>query len=110
MPLSTVDLLLRSEKAAALSPADHDANLTAAQNALNALIARVNAAEALVNLTDNSGGTADSTVAAIPDPGAAPGTATVLRDDLAANVLPPLRNAVADLAAKVNALLAALRT
>lgn len=64
---------------------------------------------AIVSLTDNTAGTANDTLAAIPDPADSPATADALRDDLVANTLPPLRNDLADLAAKVNAILAALR-
>ena len=56
-------------------------------------------------LTDNTAGTADDTLAAVPDPADAPGTADILRDDLVANLLPVLRNNLADLTAKVNLLI-----
>jgi len=59
----------------------------------------------LAELTDNSAGTASDTLAAIPDPVDAPATADDLREDLVANVLPPLRDALASLAAKLNAIL-----
>lgn len=82
-------------------------------------------------ITNNSAGTADGTLEALPDPADTPGTADALRDDLVANVLPVIRNyatelatrqaenrtahtaerdAIKELAAKVNAILAALRT
>lgn len=64
---------------------------------------------AIASLTDSTGGTADNTVAAIPDPADTPLSADALRDDLVANTLPAIRNALADLAAKVNAELTALR-
>lgn len=64
----------------------------------------------MVALTDNSGGTADNTIQAIPDPADAPLTADALRDDLVANALPAIRNDIADLTAKVNALRTALRS
>lgn len=57
-------------------------------------------------LTDNSGGTANDTVQALTDPADTPLTADDLRDDLVANLIPELRNNYADLAAKVNALIA----
>lgn len=60
------------------------------------------AARAAAALTDNTGGTADTTIAAIPDPADAPASADALRDDLVANALPALRNAIADIAAQVN--------
>lgn len=56
-------------------------------------------------LTDNSGGSADSTIAAMTDPADTPVTADALRDDLVANYLAAARNNIADLAAKVNALI-----
>lgn len=65
---------------------------------------------AIVSLTDNSAGAADNTVEALPNPTDAPGTADALRDDLVAVFIPALRNNVADLTAKVNAILAVMRT
>jgi len=55
-------------------------------------------------LTDNSAGTANTTLEAIPNPTDAPATADALRDDIVATVLGPIRNNFADLAAAVNAL------
>ena len=55
-------------------------------------------------LTDNSAGTANTTVEAIPDPADTPASADALRDDIVANLLPALRNNFADLAAQINAL------
>jgi hypothetical protein len=66
-------------------------------------------AAAIADLTDSTGGVANDTIAAIPDPANTPADADTLRDDLVANALPAIRNAVADLAAKVNAILAAIR-
>lgn len=66
-------------------------------------------ASAIADLTDNSAGTANSTIQAMPNPTDTPATADALRDDIVANLLPPIRNNVADLAAKVNAILAAIR-
>jgi hypothetical protein len=51
---------------------------------------------------------ADNTVANPPNPADAPASADSLRDDLVANVLPVLRNDLADLTAKLNAVRAAL--
>lgn len=76
--------------------------------ALGAALASQQAASA--NLTDNSGGTADDTIQALPNPADAPATADALRDDLVANLLPALRNDIADLTAKVNTCLTVLRT
>jgi hypothetical protein len=53
-------------------------------------------------LTDNSGGTADATLALIPVITDSPATADALRDDIVANVVPVLKNNFADLAAMVN--------
>ncbi len=60
-------------------------------------------------LTDNSGGTADNTIQALPNPADSPATADALRDDLVANLIPALRNDIADLTEQCNALRAALR-
>lgn len=59
-------------------------------------------------LTDNTGGTVDGTLEALPDPADAPASVDALRDDLALNLLPALRNDLADLADRVNALRSAL--
>lgn len=56
-------------------------------------------------LSDYSAGTPSTAVPAIPDP-AVPATAAALQADLVANALPALRNALATLAATMNALLA----
>jgi hypothetical protein len=55
-------------------------------------------------LTDNSAGTANTTIQAVPDPTDTPASADALRDDIVANLLPAIRNNFADLAAAVNAL------
>ena len=57
-------------------------------------------------LTDNTTGTANDTLEAIPDPADTPADADALRDDIVANALPAIRNNFADLAAKVNELIA----
>ena len=72
-------------------------------------IAPVVQAAASVNLTDSTTGTADDTVAAIPDPADTPASADALRDDLVANTLPAIRNDLADIIAKVNKSLTVLR-
>lgn len=64
--------------------------------------------QTVVALTDNTSGTANDTLQAITDPADSPATADALRDDLVANALPAIRNDLADLAAKVNALRTAL--
>lgn len=66
--------------------------------------------QTVVALTDNTTGAADSTLQAIPNPTDSPATADALRDDIVANVLPAIRNDLADLAAKVNEIRAALVT
>jgi len=63
-----------------------------------------NQGAAVAALTDNSGGTANDTIEALVDPADLPLTADMLRDDLVANLIPALRNNIADLTAKVNAL------
>lgn len=55
-------------------------------------------------LTDNSGGTPDGTVQALTDPADAPVVADVLRDDLVANLIPELRNNLAELTDKINSI------
>jgi hypothetical protein len=60
-------------------------------------------------LTDNTGGTANTTLQALTDPADLPLTADALRDDLVANLIPELRNNYADLAAQVNAIRTVLR-
>lgn len=60
-------------------------------------------------LTDNTAGTADNTLAALPDPADTPASADALRDDLVTNLIPVLRNNYADLAEQVNAIRTALR-
>lgn len=66
-------------------------------------------ASAIAALTDNSAGTANDTIQAMADPTDTPATADALRDDLVAVLLPAIRNNIADLTAKVNAITAALR-
>ena len=60
-------------------------------------------------LVDNTAGTANDTIEAIPNPTDTPATADALRDDLVAVHWPALRNNFADLAAKINAIRTALR-
>lgn len=59
---------------------------------------------ALVVLTDSTGGAVDNTVDAVPDPANAPLTPDALRDDIVATTLPAIRNGLAAIAAKVNEL------
>jgi len=66
-------------------------------------------ASAINTLTGGTGGAASDALQVIPDPADSPATADALRDDLVANVLPTIRNDIADVTAKVNAMLAALR-
>ena len=64
---------------------------------------------AIPDLTDNTAGTPGATLVAIPDPADAPGTADILRDDLVANTLPPIRDDIASLNQQMDTVLAALR-
>lgn len=58
-------------------------------------------------LTSNVGGaTPDGTVGAIPDPADTPASADALRDDLVANTIPAVRDALREVITKVNALAA----
>lgn len=54
------------------------------------------------SFTDNIGGTTGTTLAAVPDPADTPITADALRDDLVANVLPAIRDALSSLALQHN--------
>ena len=69
---------------------------------------KIHAARTALTLTDNTAGTANTTLQALPDPADTPATADALRDDLVANLIPALRNDLADLAASNNALIADL--
>lgn len=64
----------------------------------------------VVALTDNVGGSTSGTLAAIPDPADSPATADALRDDLVANTIPKIRDAISGLAAKVNLFRTNMRT
>lgn len=64
---------------------------------------------ALVVLTDNSGGTADNTVAAIPAATAAVTDTTAASLTSTNTALTAIKNDVADLTAKVNAVIAAMQ-
>lgn len=63
--------------------------------------------ENVVPLDDSTGGTAsdEGALAAIPDPADTPASADALRDDLVANTLPAIRDALATLAATLNRVL-----
>lgn len=61
------------------------------------------------DLLDLTAGVADTTLQALPNPAAAPATPTALRDDIVNNLLPVLRNNFADIAAKLNAVIATIR-
>lgn len=60
----------------------------------------------IVSLTDNSAGTPGDTIAALPTLTDSPATQDALRDDLNTNVWPVLKNWIASVTAKVNAILA----
>lgn len=64
--------------------------------------------DAIASLTGTVG-TANSAMTAIAAPTDTPASADALRDDLAAVTIPAINNNFADLQAKVNAILAALR-
>jgi len=55
-------------------------------------------------LTDSTGGTPGATIVALTDPTDSPATADALRDDLVTNLLPELRNNLASLTQRTNAL------
>ena len=62
----------------------------------------------VADLTDNSGGSSGGdTIAAITDPADTPASADALRDDLVANTIPEIKDAIATLAEKLNDHLAA---
>lgn len=63
---------------------------------------------AISDLTDNSAGTPDDTLVAMPDPADTPASADALRDDLVANALPAIRDNIASLNAQIAAINAAL--
>ena len=69
---------------------------------------RAQGSAAVSALADNTQGSADNVLQAIPNPADTPVTPDALRDDIVNNVLPALRNNYADLAAKFNALRSAL--
>lgn len=53
-------------------------------------------------IVDSIAGTVNNALDAIPDPADAPATADALRDDLVANTLPEIRDALSTLAARIN--------
>jgi len=61
-------------------------------------------------LTDDTGGSPTSTLDAIPNPADSPASADALRDDLVANTLPAIRDALASLAAVLNGILSSAST
>jgi hypothetical protein len=61
------------------------------------------------DLLDLTAGVADTTLQALPNPADAPATPDALRDDIVNNLLPVLRNNFADIAAKLNAVIASIR-
>lgn len=63
---------------------------------------RTMAARAASALGDSTSGTPAGTVAAIPNPADSPATADALRDDLVANTLPAIRNALASIITAIN--------
>lgn len=65
-------------------------------------------AASVTALTDNSAGTANNTIQAMPDPADAPATADALREDIVTNIMPAIRNNIADITAKLNEIIALL--
>lgn len=65
---------------------------------------KTHAARTAAALTDSTGGTPGTTIAAIANPADTPADADALRDDLVANALPAIRNAIASLADQINKL------
>jgi len=65
---------------------------------------KTHAARTAAALTDSISGSVGTTLAAIPDPSDSPATADALRDDLVANVLPKIRDALSSIADQVNKL------
>lgn len=59
-------------------------------------------------LTNSTGLTPDDTIASIPDPADTPLSADILRDDLVTNVFPVIEANLADLAGKVNEIIAVI--
>lgn len=82
--------------------------LVAQWNALREVIVGVVASAVPAALTDNTGGTPNTTLEAIVDPTDTPATADALRDELVATQLPAIRNNFADLAKQCNDLRTAL--
>lgn len=66
-------------------------------------------ASTVTALTDSISGSVASTLAAIPDPADTPASADALRDDLVANTLPKIRNALSSIASTVNSIRTQLR-
>jgi hypothetical protein len=54
-------------------------------------------------------GTANDTLTAVPVPADTPATVDALRDDIATNLIPAINNNFADVQAKLNAILTAIR-
>lgn len=66
-------------------------------------------ATAIASLTDSTTGTANNTLAPMPTLTDSPASADALRDDINTNMVPVINSNFADLGAKVNAILVALR-
>jgi hypothetical protein len=67
-------------------------------------------ATTITALTDSTGGTGNNTLQAIPVITDSPASADALRDDIVTNVVPVLNNNFADLSAKLNEVIANLKT
>lgn len=87
---------------------DTKGRLTVKPDVATAAVAGLfNSIEAIV---DNTAGTVSPTLPSIPDPADTPASADALRDDLVANTLPPIRDALASLSNKLNAILSSAST
>lgn len=71
--------------------------------------ATTTAGAAIASLVNNTGATADNTVAAVTDPADTPASADALRDDLVANVIPGIEANFSDITAKLNEVIEVLR-
>lgn len=78
-------------------------------NGVETALANITAAGALTALTDNSGGTADNTIAAVPAATAAVTDTTAASLTSTNASITAIKNDIADLTAKVNAIIAALK-
>jgi hypothetical protein len=88
-----------------LSDGDLDPTVLKIENGRLTLVAKAGAGSTVAPVVDQTTGTASNVVPELADLTAAPATATALRDELVSTTLPAIRNAIATLAAKMNAIL-----